>query len=203
VAWSPDGLELASASRDTTVLIWAVSPATKEPSLRLELSETNACWTALAGDDAAKAYQAMHTLAGGAQQSVPFLAERLKPITAPDARRVAQLIEDLDDNRYAVRQKATAELEGLGELAEQALRKKLAEKPSAEVRRRIEWLLARPNREQLPAEALRSLRALQVLERIGSSEAKQVLETLAGGAEGCPLTREARASLDRLQKSGN
>jgi len=38
------------------------------------------------------------------------------------------------------------------------------------------------------------------LERIGTSEAKKLLETLATGAEGARLTEEAKASLERLKK---
>jgi hypothetical protein len=73
----------------------------------------------------------------------------------------------------------------------------LNEKPSLEVHQRIERLLAR-----IKPETWRDLRAVEVLERIGSPEAKQVLESLAKGAEGARLTREAKASLERLKVSG-
>jgi hypothetical protein len=41
---------------------------------------------------------------------------------------------------------------------------------------------------------------LEVLESIGSAEARRILETLAGGAEGARLTREAAASARRLAR---
>ena len=44
------------------------------------------------------------------------------------------------------------------------------------------------------------LRAVAVLERIGTPQARRVLATLAGGAEGARLTREAQASLQRLRR---
>ena len=78
------------------------------------------------------------------------------------------------------------------------LRKKLAEKPSLEVRQQIEQLLTKV--EQLTPESIRALRASEVLEHLGSPEAKQVLEMLATGAEGTRLTMEAKASLERLKK---
>ena len=48
-------------------------------------------------------------------------------------------------------------------------------------------------------ERLRSQRAVLVLEQIGSSEAKQLLETLSKGAEGSPLTEEAKSAMKRMQ----
>lgn len=46
--------------------------------------------------------------------------DRVRPVTAPSAERIRQLIADLDNERFAVREKATGELEHLGELAEAA-----------------------------------------------------------------------------------
>jgi hypothetical protein len=97
-----------------------------------------------------------------------------------------------------VRQGATQELEKLGEAAEVALRTALTQKPALEPRRRIESLLEKlrtPSGDQL-----RQLRAIQVLEYAATPEARRLLETLAKGAEGGPLTREAQASCQRLSK---
>ena len=44
------------------------------------------------------------------------------------------------------------------------------------------------------------LRAVEVLERIGTPEARQVLAKLADGAPEARLTQEAKASLQRLAK---
>jgi hypothetical protein len=50
----------------------------------------------------------------------------------------------------------------------------------------------------LPAEALRAIRAVEVLEQLGTPEARQVLQNLADGAPGHKLTRHAEAALKRL-----
>ena len=70
--------------------------------------------------------------------------------------------------------------------------------PSAEVHRRVQQLLDRLEKEVLSADRLRELRAVEVLEQIGTEEARQVLTALAKGDSEAPLTREAKASLRRL-----
>jgi hypothetical protein len=77
------------------------------------------------------------------------------------------------------------------------LRETLSGKPSAEVRKRVEELLAGVRQVRSP-EVLRRLRAVQVLERIGAPEARRLLEALAGGAPAARETRAAKASLARL-----
>jgi hypothetical protein len=51
-----------------------------------------------------------------------------------------------------------------------------------------------------PPGLLRELRAVEVLERIGSKEACSLLENLAAGAPEATLTVEAKASLARMKK---
>jgi hypothetical protein len=52
-----------------------------------------------------------------------------------------------------------------------------------------------------PGDALRSVRALQVLEAIGTPEARAVLERLAQGAAEAVETHDARAALRRLARA--
>jgi hypothetical protein len=179
-------------------LIWAVGNQADELPIRLELSELKSCWTDLANDDAAKAYQAIRTLTRGAKQSVPFLAAHLNPVAPPDSQRVSRLIADLDNDAFAARQKATNELEHFGELVEPALRRALRNNPSPESRQRLEQLLGKL--ESWSGERLRALRATAVLENIATAEAWQILESLARGAPEARLTQEVRASLGRLAK---
>jgi HEAT repeat protein len=133
-------------------------------------------------------------------KSVPLLSERLRPVPPPAPGVIDRLLADLDNNDFAVRSKAAATLEELGEVAESALRKVLREPPSAEVRRQVERLLANLEVPVPPAEHLRLLRALTVLEQTGTPEAVAVLEKLSRGAPEARLTREARAALERLAK---
>src|SRR5262249_4712608 len=101
---------------------------------------------------------------------------------------------------FTARNKATAELEKLADLAEPALRKVLAGQPPLEVRRRAALLLARLQEPITSAELLRSLRALEVLEHLGTKPARELLATLAEGGPEARLTQEAQAAMKRLAK---
>ncbi len=202
VAFSPDSTILASGSQDSTAVIWDLTGFMHDGQLskvRLTPEKLKTRWAELAGVDAAQAWRAIWTLVASPEQTVPFLHEQLQPATALDAQRIARLIAELDSDRFAVREKAEGELERLGEEAEPALRKALAGRSSAEVGRRVRKLLGRLA-SGLSPDLLRAVRAVEVLEHIGTPEAQDVLKSLAQGAPQARLTQEAKASLERLAR---
>jgi hypothetical protein len=207
LAFSADGRRLASGGHDTTVLTWNVLNLNCEKAVAANLSakELDALWSDLAGEDAPRAYRAVRALVAVPDKSLPLLRQHLRPDPAPDPKHLARLIADLDDDKFEVREKARRDLEDLGSQARPALRKVLAGQPSAEVRRRVEGLLQRPEHFLLPPADLRGARAIAVLERIGTTEARELLERLVReGSDTSFLTRDARAALERLrQRSAN
>jgi hypothetical protein len=86
-------------------------------------------------------------------------------------------------------------LEQLGELAEPALRKALVPGMMLEQKLRIELLLKKVEQQPLSSTQARELRALEVLELIGTPDALAVLEPLAGGESESRLTQDARRAL--------
>jgi RNA polymerase sigma factor (sigma-70 family) len=199
LAFSPDARRLASASWDTTALVWDVSDVRPErPGGAVASDDLNSLWDDLAGADAARAHQAILHLSRSPGRAVPFLARRLRPVAAADAQRVARLIAELDSQEPAVRERAARELAALAELAEEALRRALANEVSAEVQRRCRELLRALQGPVRQKETLRALRALEVLEEARTPEVVRVIRQLAGGVPESRVTRAARAALARL-----
>jgi hypothetical protein len=151
-------------------------------------------------DDAGtkKAQDGVRTLIGMPQLAVPLIRERVKPVPAPDMKRIGLLLADLENSDFATREAATRALEKLGPLAAPALEKKLAENLGLETKRRVESILEHAYRTLLTTEELRAIRALEVLQGIGSDEAVAVLKDLAKGAEGAVVTVRARQALSSL-----
>jgi WD40 repeat protein len=202
-AFSPDGRLLATGGHDGISSIWNVSGFQFDRTLgRIESTRKNAekLWDELLNADAARAYRAVGTLASIPEHSLPLLRERLKPVASIPAATIEQTIQDLDSADFAVRERANETLEKANELAEPALRRALKANPSLELRRRVEALLDRIDALPLSADRLRLLRALPVVERIATAEAKQILTRLAGGAPGAFATEQAKVSLERLNR---
>ena len=119
------------------------------------------------------------------------------PAAPPDPAVVAKLTAGLDAPAFADREAAAKELRTLGELAVPDLTRVLETTDSAEVRQRIEGLLAAVGKPT--AETARHVRAVEVLEWVGTADAKALLKALAAGADGSRQTQEARAALSRMK----
>ncbi|HLN31760.1 MAG TPA: WD40 repeat domain-containing protein [Gemmataceae bacterium] len=203
LTFSPDGSLLASGNYDTTTLLWDMTGRADMGSMRpraLSRQEVDILWSALASDDAAKAYQAMLALTISSEVALPLFKEKLRPVAGVGPQQLEQLIADLDSPHFALRQKATQELGKFRELARASLRRALEGQISLEMRRRLEELLSNIEPSVAAPELLQSLRAVEVLEQIGTPEVAQILQTLAQGAPESRLTAEAMATLARLTK---
>ena len=198
LTFSADGRLLVSGSADTTALVWDVTGQRGGdllPSPGLE-----DCWADLAQADAGRAYPAMCNLMSHPTQAVADLRKRLRAVAVFEKERISRLISDLDDERFDVRQQAAEQLRRLGERAEPTLRASLQGQLSLEARKRVEELLENVEASTTSPESLRVLRSVEVLEHIGTPDARDVLRKLARGAPEARLTREAEASLERLAK---
>lgn len=157
-------------------------------------------WADMADKDAAKGVQACAILYG-AKQAVPFLKLRLtaKVMKLPevDAKTVAKLIADLDDEEFTTREKASVELGKLGSAVVPTLETALKNVKSNEQRMRLERLLEKAKDVSALTQAKRGL---EVLVALKTAEAKELLENLAKGGEGEWLGQAAKSGLERVAK---
>ena len=203
LVFSPDGKRLISGSLDSAMLVWDATAWSKKrdrPAVPLQNEDLELAWRMLAGAEAAKAFQAITTLAAAPAQAVPMLKERLRPVPEVKPEQMARWIADLDGTGFVVREKAMSELARREAAAESALVKALQAPaaPSLEMRRawtRCWKSSGHPIRKRCaPFEPWRSLNALTACRR-GS-----LLAALAGGCSGLQQTEAARAASNRSDK---
>src|SRR5262249_60081017 len=123
---------LAAASTAAPVYLWDVA-GPRQPREKLSTEDLHRCWDDLASTDAAVAFRAIRRLANAPDQALPFLGERLKRVPAADPKRVRQLLDALDSQKFAERQKAAGELRELAEQVEPILRREVEQTSSADV----------------------------------------------------------------------
>ena len=196
---------MASGGADTNVLVWDVSSlgkGAKGADAEWTRKDLERMWDTLADEDAGKAAPVMGALAQAPGRSEAFLREALGKLAAGDGPKIRQLIADLDSDQFEMRRRATRELEKLGESVEVPLHTVLANRPSLELHHRVTALLERMESPPTPA-YFQNLRAVEVLEQIGTKEALALLAEIAARPELTRLTRQARQAQGRLATVGD
>jgi WD40 repeat protein len=181
LVFSPDGMALISAGSDGLIRVWKLRQLKtgglpRRPVTPLPLK---ALWADLGKTDAARAYHAMVTLNSAPGRVEPFLQERLQALPQVHTQTIERFIVDLGDKRFRVRRRALAGLEKLLEIAAPFLTQAIGKETDLEVRYRLELLLRKHEKQEPSAACLAALRTLEVLERLRTPEAEQVLERLA------------------------
>ena len=206
-ALSEDGTKLTamgSIAHKPCLLVWDLS-RWREEALRVssEVSgdEPKQLWDKLGDDDPREAYRAMRRLAAAHEKTIPFLGARIKAVVAGKIP-VAKLLEQLNDGKFSVREKAEVALLAAGDAAIPLLQKALQAPPSAEARQRMEKIRAQLEDGLLSDPATRRLLwCIKLLEEIGSTEAKELLSLLAQGDASAWIRQEAKAALERAEKA--
>jgi hypothetical protein len=203
VGWLTAEPSLEGVTALIAKLFWDLTGRTQRPRHVVPLSakELDDLWKELAAEDAAQAYRAMQTFGLPPEQAVPYFKKHLAPVGIADAKQTAQLIKDLDSEEFAVREKAMDDLEKLGEDAETTLRQALKGDLSEEAPARVQKIVDRLSSNS--SLSRREPRAIEVLEHMGTPEAREVLRALARGAAGAWKTEEPQASLDRLARQAS
>jgi len=203
LVFAPDGRTLATGHQDGSILLWQVPQPADDPK-PITQTERESLWADLGSDSPTKARAAVEWLARSPDTAVALLTARFRPAATPADAALAALLKDLDSDLFARREEADRKLREHGAKAEPALRRVLAGNPPLEMKRRIERILeAIPPpvlRLPLTGETLRGVRAIEVLERSGTHEARQHLRAWAEQTRDLRLTVEARTALERTSR---
>ena len=200
--FTPNGRRLLTGSDDSTILAWDTTrPELRSRPLRRNLTDDDLArhWDRLRNANAEEAYRSKWALAGDPKKTVAFLQRRL-PSTPPiPIERIKSWIVDLDSNEYSARDQAQSELMNHFDQSEGFLRQALAGTISGEARNRINRIIDASFAAIPEPDQLRDLRAVEVLEQIGTPEARDLLRRLGSGEVPTRVSRDAAESLKRLE----
>jgi hypothetical protein len=193
----------------TTEDLDRVTNAAKEWARKTDFlrpAQLDRLWKDANGEDAAVRQPAVFALGACGGSSVPYLAEKLTiPDPAAAEPRIKKAILDLDSARYAVREKATRELERFGPTARPHLEAALKRDDlSPEWRTRLEKLVADIKAENmvLTPDQRWTLTVIHILEQAETPAAMELLTKLSKANLEAGLSAEAAAALERVEKRG-
>ncbi len=202
VDFTPDGRRLLTGSDDTTLLGWDMTRQEwRSRPLERSLGDRDLlrAWEQLSSADAAEAFRARWALAGDPQKTVALFRERLRREATVSKDRIRSWISELDSPRYAVRDRAHGSLVTHVYQAESELRQAIAGRISVESRNRITRILEESFTAIPSPVHLREMRAVEILEQIGTPQARDLLRHLAAAEAPTRISRDAAESLKRLE----
>lgn len=188
LAFTPDGTHLAVVVADGPGVVFDVWKANDS----FDLSKA---WETLLSSDGERAFAAIQALAANPAVGVRLLRDRVAAAPAFAAADLAKLVTALDAPAFADREAASKQLRELVMDYRPVLQAELDRTPSAEVRERLEALLKQT--DAAGGQTLRQFRAVEVLARIGTPEARAVLAAVADGDPGRRLNATAKAALGK------
>jgi HEAT repeat protein len=169
--------------------------AERESAEELTAEKLRERWEQFGGEGVTGVDILIESLRRKPERTIPFLAERLEQAKKIDLEALRRLLDQLESNRFAVREKASKELARLGDPAAAELRKRRDAATNEDLRKRLDTLLRSIDSPFLSGDTLRAYRGVEILERINTPEATELLKKLAKGEPEAVLTREAKAAL--------
>jgi WD40 repeat protein len=194
---SPNGRYLATGNSDTTILIWDLwnlKDEFEKPS-KIDQELLRNYWEEFGGQQHETTDGMMRVFVSKPDLATAFLTGQLQPVEKADAKVIATLIEQLESNRFPVREKAARDLARLGDVVVKELRRAQERAKDEDLKMRIESILNQIDSPFLTGDRLRAYRGIEILQRLNTAESKALLKKIAQGAPDAFLTREAQAAL--------
>ena len=182
-AYLPGRDRLLAWNDDPTLAVWNTGP--DESAAARSLDEL---WKDLSESPPPEAFAALGAMSARGADAVALLKEKLK--SPGDTKEIEKLMGEASETLVA-----------LGGEAEAPLTKAVESEKDAEKKEKLKKILDDLLAPLVKSPAtLRRLRAIEVLERIGSPEALELLKSLAESAPSARERYEAAAAIKRLAK---
>jgi hypothetical protein len=131
---------------------------------------------------------------------VKSLGQILRPTTELSREDRERLRTELVSERFSVRKRALEEVEMAKDTAFPLIRQLLADPTPLDLRRALERILNK-GESNFPPTRLLSLRAVALLERVGTQDSWELLKSWSTGMSGTWLTEDARAAILRKERA--
>jgi len=206
-AITPNGRALLTSGRDSRVRVWRLRSVLFSEEIvaaKIDKAVLETAWQQLADPDPGKGYPAIAAMAATPERSVAFLADKLSPtLDSSPVEKILALIEKLNDPKYTVRDRSTAELAKLRPAADALMKKALEETASPETRFRLKLVLDAPIEEVTiePEERRRLVRLIYALELVDNPAASRLLRRISTGHPAKSIMDEAAAALGRTSSA--
>ena len=154
-------------------------------------------WTDLQSDNVPRAYRAIDRFTNLGEEAITFLSEKLHP--SPDEeKQIKRLINKLDSPFSGDIKESMKKLREMA--PSPAFWKQAKGSLSTSAYTRIKEIMATQTTVLPESADMRRVRALVILERMGTPRARKVLESLGKLAPSARQTRDARTILERLDR---
>jgi hypothetical protein len=170
------------------------------PKGKLSEADEGDLWTGLSSSNLFRRRYVTKALTAHAEQAVALVEAKVKPAPVAARQRVLELIKQLDDDDFQRRDAAQKELRGDAFRFEPLLRDTIQASAAGEIRNRVTFILNGIKDQPPSADLLADLRGIELLETLGTSTARKLLESLAAGAAQARTTVEAGLALQRMGK---
>jgi WD40 repeat protein len=190
-----DGRHLIVANGDSTITVHDLSAGGGPLTASLDV-DPEEVWAELAGE-AGPAFRTMRGLVAGGDETIAWLRGRMPPPAEP-GEQIQKSVAKLDAARYQTREAAQVELAKMAHLSRPALLAAGRTDLSPEMRRRVEILLQATRGPDRSPDGLRSIRVVEMLERIATPKGLALLQEWSAGPAGETLADASRAAVQRM-----
>jgi hypothetical protein len=209
-AFSPDEKKViilgpttgVNQARQYSLFVYELPAALLDPAAaRIDDVETAKLWAELQSENDLRFQLAVKALRAAPKQAVALFRKQVVPVSKERQEQLEMRIAELDDEDFSRRDRAMKQLQGIAFEFAPLLEARHKSAAPGEVRNRLAFILRQMSAEKSPESLLRERRVVALLEQLGTPEARQLLTTLADGAQGARLTVDARDALGRMAKS--